>query len=303
MLKIKDPIHRQKIALKAMDAILFGPSDHYKQNRMKDILLAICLVSVITAFWYAFHQKKESQLQMKKMLKDIDSLSKAEGQLQSLQEELDKARNQQEGLLTEKQKLEQRLKNEIERLRDEKQEMSSTSSLPNIHEFGRIQELEEELREAREQLSRANKGWTPPHQLQLWLQLTHELELKHYAAKKLAAEQQLAAAKDGVSSFLFLCLFLSFLESREEGSSLSRLSLIISLIFILICTLFIFFFYLLPSHIIFVLIYLVLSLCLLSVRSYGERDKVLWVLFELLMDLPSMMLTTGSFRPRLLYLR
>lgn len=241
MLKIKDPIHRQKIALKAMDAILFGPSDHYKQNRMKDILLAICLVSVITAFWYAFHQKKESQLQMKKMLKDIDSLSKAEGQLQSLQEELDKARNQQEGLLTEKQKLEQRLKNEIERLRDEKQEMSSTSSLPNIHEFGRIQELEEELREAREQLSRANKGWTPPHQLQLWLQLTHELELKHYAAKKLAAEQQLAAAKDGVSSFLFLCLFLSFLESREEGSSLSRLSLIISLIFILICTLFIFF--------------------------------------------------------------
>jgi DNA repair exonuclease SbcCD ATPase subunit len=199
VLKIKDPIHRQKIALKAMDAILFGPSDHYKNNRMKDILLSISLLLAISGCWYAFHQKKASQMQIKKMMKDIDSLSKAENQLMTLQDELDHARTQQQGLLTEKQKLEQKLKNEIERLHNEKQEMSSASSLPNIHEFGRVQELEEELREAREQLSRANKAWTPPHQLQMWLQLTHELELKHYQAKKLAAEQQLAAAKDGVS--------------------------------------------------------------------------------------------------------
>jgi len=185
-----------------MDAILFGPSDHYKHNKLKDIGLAISLVLAISGLWYAFHQKKASQMQMKKMLKDIDSLSKAETQLHSLQTELDQARNQQQGLLTEKEKLEQRLQNEIERL--EKQDMSSTSSLPNIHEYGKIQELEEELKDAREQLSRANKAWTPPHQLQLWLQLTHELELKHYQSKKLAAELQLASAKDGVSCLLIM---------------------------------------------------------------------------------------------------
>lgn len=201
VLKIKDPIHRQKIALKAMEVILFGPTDNYRNNRLKDAILVLSLLLAVCGCWYAFVQKKASQMQIKKMMKDMDSLSKAEGQLMSLEEELDKARKEKEGLLTDKERLEQKLKTEIERMKDEANEaLSQASSLPNIHEYGRIQELEEELRETREQLSRANKAWTPPHQLQSWLQLTHELELKHYQAKKFAAEQQLLGAKDGVST-------------------------------------------------------------------------------------------------------
>ena len=198
MLKIKDPIHRQKIALKAMDVVLFGPSNEHRSRRFKDAVLVVSLVLAVGGCWYAFVQKKTSQLQLRKMMKDMDSLSKTEMQLRSMQDELSKARNEQEGLLTEKERLEERLKTELEKMSEGNQGMSSGSSLPDIHEYSRVAELEAELREARQQLAQANKGWTPPHELQQWLQLTHELELKHYNAKKYAAECQLAAAKDGV---------------------------------------------------------------------------------------------------------
>jgi hypothetical protein len=38
----------------------------------------------------------------------------------------------------------------------------------------------------------------PSSELQQWLQLTYEIELKHYEMKKAAAEKQLVIAKDGV---------------------------------------------------------------------------------------------------------
>lgn len=41
--------------------------------------------------------------------------------------------------------------------------------------------------------------WSPPGELQAWLQLTHELELEHYTAKRQAAERQYQSAKESVS--------------------------------------------------------------------------------------------------------
>lgn len=40
--------------------------------------------------------------------------------------------------------------------------------------------------------------WTVPDALQLWLQLSHEVEVQFYNIKKQGAEQQLAIAKDEV---------------------------------------------------------------------------------------------------------
>lgn len=39
-----------------------------------------------------------------------------------------------------------------------------------------------------------------PESLQLWLQLTHEVEMQYYNVKKQSAEQQLATAKDEVQT-------------------------------------------------------------------------------------------------------
>lgn len=41
-------------------------------------------------------------------------------------------------------------------------------------------------------------SWTVPDALQLWLQLTHEVEVQYYNVKKQCAEQQLGTARDEV---------------------------------------------------------------------------------------------------------
>lgn len=52
-------------------------------------------------------------------------------------------------------------------------------------------------------LKRAEKemqsDWSVPEALQMWLQLTHEVEVQYYNIKKQNAEQQLMVAKDEVS--------------------------------------------------------------------------------------------------------
>lgn len=184
-----------------MDVVLFGPSNDHRSRRLKDAVLVVSLLLAVGGIWYAFVQKKTSQMQMERMIRDMNSLSKSEQLLQKLQDDLCKAHTDKEDLLTEKERLEERLKSELEKMSASdasSQQMGSVTSLPDIHEYSRAAELEAELREARRQLSQANKAWTPPHQLQQWLQLTHELELKHYNSKRQAAECQLAAAKDGV---------------------------------------------------------------------------------------------------------
>lgn len=59
-------------------------------------------------------------------------------------------------------------------------------------------------------LKRAEKemqsDWSVPEALQMWLQLTHEVEVQYYNIKKQNAELQLTVAKDEVSDLLFKLL-------------------------------------------------------------------------------------------------
>lgn len=54
-----------------------------------------------------------------------------------------------------------------------------------------------------------DRCWTPPHGLQQWLQLTHEIENKSYIKKKLSAEKQLQQAREAV--ILLLIVYLLFI--------------------------------------------------------------------------------------------
>lgn len=54
-----------------------------------------------------------------------------------------------------------------------------------------------ELQRAESELK--DRCWSPPHGLQQWLQLTHEIENKGYVKKKHAAEKQLQQAREAVS--------------------------------------------------------------------------------------------------------
>lgn len=185
-----------------MDVVLFGPPKHH--NYIKDALLVLSLVIAIGGCWFAYVQHKYSQTHLKRMMRDMESLSRAEEQLMELQNQLHQAKHEQEQVITEKQNLEQKLKNEIDKVSDAGTISLRDSSLTNMSDMNRIYELEEELKQVKDELKRAesaklNQGWAPPQELQNWLQLTHELELKHYNSKRHSAEMQLAIAKEGVN--------------------------------------------------------------------------------------------------------
>ncbi|KAF5302355.1 hypothetical protein FQA39_LY10394 [Lamprigera yunnana] len=187
-LGIKDPIHKQKIALKAMDVVLFGPpKDH--QPHWKDLTLIILIIGGGIGLWYAVQQNKKFKSHLNRMNKDMEGLQHAESALENLQRELERAVEARENVVSEKQNLEKRLQEA-----DSSSLHTSYSDLEVSQLKAEIEMLRQDLRIAEGELK--DRCWSPPLTLQQWLQLTHEVENKSYIKKKVAAEKQLQQARD-----------------------------------------------------------------------------------------------------------
>ncbi|CAG9571948.1 unnamed protein product [Danaus chrysippus] len=188
VLGIKDPIHKQKLALKAMDVVLFGPPK--EGSRWKDWLLASLLLGAVVGGWAALRAGRASRHQVQRMLRDMEHLRKAEMALDDMQKELEKARLEQESVTTEKKNLEKKL-----------QEAGDTPMLNSASSDLEVTQLKSEIEMLRAELRRAegeleDRCWAPPAGLQQWLQLTHEIENKAYLRKKQTADGQLQQARD-----------------------------------------------------------------------------------------------------------
>ncbi|XP_075786728.1 stromal interaction molecule 2 isoform X2 [Pelodiscus sinensis] len=200
-LKIIDRSHRQKLQLKALDVVLFGPLARPSHNWMKDFALAISIVIGFGGCWFAHSQNKTSKEHITKMMKDLESLQKAEQSLLDVQERLEKAQEENRNVAVEKQNLERKMMDEIN---DAKREAYRLRELREGAEceLSRLKYAEEELVQVRMALKKAEKefelrsNWSVPDALQKWLQLTHEVEVQYYNIKRQNAEMQLAIAKD-----------------------------------------------------------------------------------------------------------
>ncbi|XP_070804440.1 LOW QUALITY PROTEIN: stromal interaction molecule 2 [Pituophis catenifer annectens] len=200
-LKIIDRSHRQKLHLKALDVVLFGPLTRPPHNWMKDFVLTISIMIGIGGCWFAYTQNKTSKEHVTKMMKDLESLQTAEQSLCELQERLEKAQEENRTVAVEKQNLERKMMDEIS---DAKREACRLKELREGAEceLSRLKYAEEELVQVRMALKKAEKefelrsNWSVPDALQKWLQLTHEVEVQYYNIKRQNAEMQLAIAKE-----------------------------------------------------------------------------------------------------------
>ncbi|XP_067325100.1 stromal interaction molecule 2 isoform X2 [Anolis sagrei] len=200
-LKIIDRSHRQKLQLKALDVVLFGPITRPPHNWMKDFILTVSIVIGVGGCWFAYTQNKTSKEHITKMMKDLESLQTAEQSLCELQERLEKAQEENRTVAVEKQNLERKMMDEIS---DAKREACRLRELREGAEceLSRLKYAEEELVQVRMALKKAEKefelrsNWSVPDALQKWLQLTHEVEVQYYNIKRQNAEMQLAIAKE-----------------------------------------------------------------------------------------------------------
>uniref|UniRef100_UPI00398EE2E7 stromal interaction molecule 2 isoform X2 n=1 Tax=Pristiophorus japonicus TaxID=55135 RepID=UPI00398EE2E7 len=200
-LKITDRSHRQKLQLKALDAVLFGAPIRPRHNWLKDFILAVSMVVGIGGCWFAYTQNRNSKEHVTKMMKELDSLHKAEESLMEFQERLQKAQEENRTVEVEKQNLEQKMKTEINDAKREAQRLRALREGSET-ELSRLKYAEEELVQVRMALKNAEKelevcsDWAMPGTLQKWLQLTHEVEIQYYNIKKQSAEMQLNAVKE-----------------------------------------------------------------------------------------------------------
>ncbi|XP_016161157.1 PREDICTED: stromal interaction molecule 1 [Ficedula albicollis] len=172
VLKMTDRSHRQKLQLKALDTVLFGPPLLTRHNHLKDFMLVVSIVIGVGGCWFAYIQNRYSKEHMKKMMKDLEGLHRAEQSLHDLQErspgswcwpDLSASSVPPQCLL-------------------------SASSAP--------QQVRMALKNAEKELE-SHSSWAAPEALQKWLQLTHEVEVQYYNIKKQNAEKQLLVAKEG----------------------------------------------------------------------------------------------------------
>ncbi|XP_076869667.1 stromal interaction molecule 2 [Brachyhypopomus gauderio] len=198
-LKVQDQQHKQKLKLKALDVVLFGPPTRPPHNWMKDLLLIVSVVMGLGGCWFAQVQNKAFKMHISKMMKDLDSLHRAEQSLRDLQEQLERAHEEKRTVAVEKQFLEERMRDEIQGAQEEANRLQHLRK-GAASELCRLRYAEEELVQVRGALKKAEHdmqvSWAVPESLQLWLQLTHEVEVQYYNVKKQSAEQQLNTAKE-----------------------------------------------------------------------------------------------------------
>ncbi|XP_040887173.1 stromal interaction molecule 2 isoform X2 [Toxotes jaculatrix] len=198
-LKILDQRHKQKLNLKALDAVLFGPPLRPQHNWMKDFVLMVSIVIGVGGCWFAYVQNKSSKVHISQMMKDLESLQHAEQSLLDLQSRLEKAQEENRTVAVEKQNLEQKMRDEITGAKKEAHRLRELREGAEC-ELSRLKYAEEELVQVRKALKRAEKEMqsecSVPEALQKWLQLTHEVEVQYYNIKKQNAEFQLCVAKD-----------------------------------------------------------------------------------------------------------
>ncbi|XP_067117451.1 stromal interaction molecule 2 isoform X2 [Osmerus mordax] len=198
-LKILDQRHKQKLNLKALDAVLFGPPLRQQHNWLKDFVLMVSILIGVGGCWFAYVQNKSSRVHISQMMRDLESLQSAEFSLMELQERLEKAQEENRTVAVEKQNLEQKMLDEISGAKKEAHRLRDLRQGAEC-ELSRLKYAEEELVQVRMALKRAEKEmqseFSVPEALQMWLQLTHEVEVQYYNTKKHSAEQQLTVAKD-----------------------------------------------------------------------------------------------------------
>ncbi|XP_075946183.1 stromal interaction molecule 2 [Anarhichas minor] len=198
-LRVQDQRDKQKLNIKALDVVLFGPPTRPPHNYMKDLLLIVSVVMGVGGCWFATAQSKSSKFHIARMMKDLESLQRAEQSLIDLQEQLAEAQKENRNVAEEKQNLEEMMRDEIMGAQEEAYRLHELRQ-GAVSKLSRLRYAEEELVQVRGSLKQAEKDMqassTASEALQLWLQLTHEVEVQYYNVKRHRAELQLAIAKE-----------------------------------------------------------------------------------------------------------
>lgn len=213
-LGITDPSAKNKISIKAMDVVLFGPPKLGNTSKARDIIVTIVIVIAISSCYVFYSRLCASQKTLSDMKSSLETLQKAEDQMLELQQELNKALKVQEAVVTEKKNLEHQLEMQRQFSASNLSDQSKTNAniVNEKHNLnGDINatggslttlqaKLEREVKYLRQELqancdAMAAKKFRAPSALRALLQLTYKIESQYYNEKKLSLESKASEVK------------------------------------------------------------------------------------------------------------
>ncbi|XP_053204210.1 stromal interaction molecule homolog [Panonychus citri] len=193
ILKITDPLDRQRLTLNAIEAVLFGVSN---DRFLLDRYLITVLIGVAFILWFVLNQRRNVQHRLDKVFRQMSTLQESRDKLLTIQRELEKTKEGKQQVIDETENLTSILRSQ------------SSSDLV----YQRDQSLQEkgsslikEIAATRRSLAKAELmlSQTPFEriqqqkiQLQRWLQITYEIENKNYNEQKTQYEAELIKLKN-----------------------------------------------------------------------------------------------------------
>lgn len=82
-MQIRDSRHKRRLVIKATDVVLFGPPQR-THSFIKDFILISSLFVSLAACVYALIRHRKTQESMKIMMKELETLQQAEGNLMAV---------------------------------------------------------------------------------------------------------------------------------------------------------------------------------------------------------------------------
>ncbi|CAF0756162.1 unnamed protein product [Adineta ricciae] len=199
IMQIRDPRHKRRLIIKATDIVLFGPPRR-THNFIKDMILICALLISIAACLYAFIRHRKTQESMHVMMKELETLQQAEGDLIAVTGKMKAMENE----LQDKAKVDRGLLNswfvEVQRTKEEadkcRKRRDTTFEVDKQFRLA-IQEIEQlriALRKAEEHAR--HQSYEAPAELIDLLKRTYHNEEAAFETKRKLAENAMLTAKE-----------------------------------------------------------------------------------------------------------
>ncbi|CAF1327685.1 unnamed protein product [Rotaria sp. Silwood1] len=199
IMQIRDPRHKRRLIIKATDIVLFGPPQR-THSYIKDIILISALLISVAACLYAFIRHRKTQESMNNLLKELETLQKAEGDLIAVTGKMKAMENE----LQDKPKVDRGLLNswfiEVQRTKEEadKYRKRRDTTVDNDKRLRlAIQEIEQlriALRKAEEHAR--HQSYEAPAELIDLLKRSYHIEEASFEIKRKSAENAMLTAKE-----------------------------------------------------------------------------------------------------------
>ncbi|CAF1099606.1 unnamed protein product [Adineta ricciae] len=199
IMQIRDLRHKRRLIIKATDVVLFGPppSTH---NLVKDVILITAVLISFGACLYAYIRHRRTQESMNIMVKELETLQKAEGDLACVTGKIKAMENE----LKDKAKVDRGLLNSwFMEVQDTKEEADRyrkrRGSTVDIEKQIRL--AEQEIEQLRIALKKAeehakHQSYEPPAELIDLLRRTYNIEEVAFETTRRSAENAMLTAKD-----------------------------------------------------------------------------------------------------------